>query len=91
MFMPLVLCDQLECVVENCDWIIYFFIILFAVYCFLYRMCLPIWRIKLYIYVCYRKNNVRYAYLKMQLLSWKLRVFYSGRWRSVAPWPVHLV
>jgi len=34
MFIPLVLCDQLECVVENCDWIIYFFIILFAVYCF---------------------------------------------------------
>jgi len=36
MFIPLVFCDQLECVVEDCDWIIYFFIILFAVYCFFF-------------------------------------------------------
>jgi len=52
MFIPLVLCDQIECVVEDCDWIIYFFIIFFAVYCFfLYctGMWLPIWQIKLYI------------------------------------------
>ena len=34
MFIPLILCDLLECVVENCDRIICFFIILFAVYCF---------------------------------------------------------
>jgi len=34
-----------------CDWIIYFFIILFAVYCsFLYCMWVPIWQIKLYIH-----------------------------------------
>jgi len=54
MFIPLVSCDQLECVVEDCDWIIYFFIILFAgllyIASFLYCMWLPIWRIKLYIY-----------------------------------------
>jgi len=33
MFIPLVLCDQLEGVVEDCDQIIYFFSY-FAVYCF---------------------------------------------------------
>jgi len=35
MFIPPALCDQLECV-EDCDWIIYFFVILFAVYCFFF-------------------------------------------------------
>jgi len=50
MFIPLVLCDQLECVVENL-WLNY---LLFSSYCllyiaFLYCMWLPLWRIKLYI------------------------------------------
>ena len=35
MFIPLVLCGQLK-YVEDCDWIIYFYIILFAVYCFFF-------------------------------------------------------
>ena len=52
MFIPLILCDLLECVVENCDWIIYFFIISFAVYCFFI----------LYV-AAYMANKVVYIYI----------------------------
>jgi len=61
MFIPLILCNQLECVVENCDWIIYFslFCLLYTV--FLYCMWLPIWRIKLYIYIALLSVKARAA------------------------------
>jgi len=54
MFIPLVLCDQLECVVENL-WLNYLFSSSYSLLyiAFLYCMWLPIWRIKLYIlYAC---------------------------------------
>jgi len=62
MFIPLVLCDQLECVVENCDWIIYFFITLFAIYCFFI----------LYV-AAYMANKVVYLNV-LHVARWKYRM-----------------
>jgi len=52
MFIPLILCDQLECVVEKIVTELFTFSSFCLLYiAFLYCMWLPIWRIKLYIYI----------------------------------------